>query len=215
KEQLEAIVAGFRAISEKAIESISAPHEQKSTEGKQSASAINVGLGQDAAAAIQAAQGQIKAADLVYANEVEKIKNSLALHQITEDEKTRLTVAAVNKREDAELAAIATAEEAQGLSKAQLQKLEDEKTQIILKAINQRQQLQNAGLQADAAAWESALKPIVSSWNSQLRSLLAGTETFSQAMKKMFGDLVIVIIENLETLALKKIAVNLAGLFGD
>jgi len=215
KDQLEAIVEGFRSITDKAIASISAPQEQRSTEGKQNAGGINIGLGQAAAAAVQAAQGQIKAADLVYANEVEKIKNSFALYQITEDEKTQLTIAALDRREKAELAAIAEAEKAQGLSPAQLQRLEDEKTQIIQKAVNQRQQIQDAGLHADVAAWESALKPIESAWNSQLRGLLAGTETFSQAMKKMFADLIIVIIEKLEELAVHKLAINLAGIFGD
>lgn len=215
KEQLEQFVASFKAVMDRLTNSLGTSAPAAPGEGKQNAGAINVGLGQQAAAAMQAAQGQIKAADLVYQNEAEKIKSRLALQQITEDQKTALTIAAINKREDAELAAIATAEKAQGLSAQQQQRLEDEKTQIIQKAINQRQQIQDQGLQADTVAWQNALKPIENAWNSQLRSLLAGTETFGQAMKKIFADLVMAIIEKLETLAVQKLAVNLAGLFGD
>jgi hypothetical protein len=182
---------------------------------KPQAPALAITNNQAISAALAAAQGQIKAADLAYQNEVEKLKNAAALHEITEDQKTQATIAAINRREDAEIAALNQAEVTAGLSVAQRQKIEDQKTQIVMKAVNQRQQVQDQGMQADVKAWESTLKPIESAWNSQLKGLLAGTESFSQAMKNIFGDLVIQIIEKLESLAVEKLAVNLASMFGD
>ncbi len=47
--------------------------------------------------------------------------------------------------------------------------------------------------------WNSALGSIESAFNSQLRGLLAGTTTWSQAFKKILGDLIIKFIEMCET----------------
>lgn len=64
--------------------------------------------------------------------------------------------------------------------------------------------LQAQQTQAIEKDWDSVIKPIQSAWNSQLRGLLSGTETFSQAMKKITADLVIAMIEKFEELAIIK-----------
>jgi hypothetical protein len=58
--------------------------------------------------------------------------------------------------------------------------------------------------------WNSALGSIESAFNSQLRGLLAGTTTWSQAFKKILGDLIIQFIETCETMVVKWAAAQLA-----
>jgi hypothetical protein len=58
--------------------------------------------------------------------------------------------------------------------------------------------------------WNSALGSIESAFNSQLRGLLAGTTTWSQAFKKILGDLIIQFIEMCETMVVKWAAAQLA-----
>ena len=54
------------------------------------------------------------------------------------------------------------------------------------------------------------LGSIESAFNSQLRGLLAGTTTWSQAFKKILGDLIIQFIEMCETMVVKWLAAQLA-----
>ena len=61
-----------------------------------------------------------------------------------------------------------------------------------------------------ASEWNKALSMITSSFNSQLRGLLAGTTTWSQAWKKMLGDMIIKFIEAAEQMLQKWIAMELA-----
>lgn len=181
---------------------------------KLNAGGINFGAGDSSKAAMEAAQGQIKAAELAYQGIAEKLKSAFDLHKITEDQKTAATVAAVNVREDAEMKALDAELARGGLSLAETEKIENQRSEIILKAINDRQKAQDEGLKEDTKEWQTALAPIESAWNSQLRSLLSGTETFSAAMKKVFGDLVLDAIEQFEKLAVEKAAAGLAGSVG-
>jgi hypothetical protein len=61
-----------------------------------------------------------------------------------------------------------------------------------------------------AKEWNQGLSMITSSFNSQLRGLLAGTTTWSQAWKKMLGDMAIKFIEFGEQMLQKWIAMELA-----
>jgi hypothetical protein len=58
--------------------------------------------------------------------------------------------------------------------------------------------------------WNKGLSMITSSFNTQLRGLLAGTTTWSQAWKKMLGDMIIKFIEFGEQMLQNWIAVELA-----
>lgn len=171
--------------------------------------------GDAARVAMEQAQGVIQAQNLAYENTVQKLDSELSVHQITEAQKTAATLAAINAREDAELAAIAEAEKSDDLSAAQIERLENEKTAVILKAINDRTKEQENANKVAVQDWAATLQPIEAAFNSQLRSLLAGTETFGQAMKKIFADLVVAILQYFEKLAFEKLATSLAAAFGD
>src|SRR5208282_505870 len=69
---------------------------------------------------------------------------------------------------------------------------------------------------AQVKTWESELAPIQSAWDSQLKGLLAGTTTWSQAMKSIVGDLVIALIKKMEELiVVNTIAKALQATFGE
>ena len=67
--------------------------------------------------------------------------------------------------------------------------------------------LDTQSVEAQQKLWQGYFSTIEGGFNSQLRSLLSGQETFAQAMKKIFADLVISFIESEE----KKLGVALAG----
>jgi hypothetical protein len=191
---------------------ISAHHQEEIERNKVARLAIT---NKDAAsAAMMAAEGAIKAADLQYSRTKEMLEAQYKVHAITEQQMTQATIEAVNAREAAELAAIAKAESRGGLTLAEHQKLENEKTKITQTAINERQKLQDKALEIEVKNWTSALSSIQSAWDSQLRGLLAGTTSFSAAMKSVFADLVLDIIKGFEKIALEKAALGLANLFG-
>src|SRR5262249_52512180 len=144
-----------------------------------------------------------------------RLNTDLALHRINETQKTAFTIEAIDQRLTAELNAINKAEESDDLSAKQKQNLENEKTRILQQAARDRNKASEQETLADVKAWESMLQPIQGAWNSQLQRLLAGTETFSEAMRNIFSQLAIQIIEKLESIAVQKLALSLATAFGD
>lgn len=158
------------------------------------------------AAAISAAQEQIKAADLIYQQQVEKINSQAALMQISERQKTEALLAALDVRHNAEIAALNQEAQIQGLNRAQYQKLQNDREQMDLKYASDHQRIVDQAAQQEEKEWKSAADGIASAFNSQLKGLLAGTTSFSQAMKSIFGDLVIKIIESVDKWVLEWIA---------
>ena len=58
--------------------------------------------------------------------------------------------------------------------------------------------------------WTASLGTIENAFNSQLRGLLAGTTSWSQAFKNILGDIIIKFIEMCETMMVKWLAAELA-----
>ena len=73
-----------------------------------------------------------------------------------------------------------------------------------------RIQRQGGKIAQQQRTWTSALGSIETAFNLQLRGLLAGTTTWSQAFKKILGDLIIQFIEMCETMVVKWTAAQLA-----
>jgi hypothetical protein len=165
-------------------------------------------------AAIAAMQGQIEAASQAFQKNEVLLNAGVAIHAVSEDQKTQLTLAAIKKREDADIAAIDKVLARDDLTKTETQRIENEKTKIVEAANLQRLQITAQTLQRETQEWEAVLKPIEGAWNSQLRSLLAGTETWSQAMRKILGDLILDFIEKMESIGVEKLAGTLAGALG-
>lgn len=156
----------------------------------------------------------IQSADDFYALEKQHLSTALGLHQITYDQETAALLRDLDARKTAEDgfydAEIAAVKAAGGNYEAivRLKTKADEQWQL------QHDKIVATALEKDTAEWQAALSPVLSSWNSQLRGLLSGTETWSQAMKKILGDLVIQFIEGLERMALAKASLGLAQSLG-
>jgi hypothetical protein len=146
--------------------------------------------------AAEAAKSQMQMANLVYQDEMEKLKTSLALHNITEAQKTAGTIAAIKERLDKQLAALdEEAVKAKG-NAVKLKQIEDERTKYTEKAAIDREKAEDDAAVKTAKEWEAAADQIAGAFNSQLKGLLAGTTTWSKAMKNISADLVLKFIEN-------------------
>lgn len=149
------------------------------------------------------------------------LATELKLHEITYDQETTELLAALDARLSAQTRALTAeynAEVAAHAGKLDAQKAAYQKYMEGLAKVDaawagQHQKIVDSALIHDEQEWQAALSPIMSAWNSQLRGLLGGTESWSKAMKKIVGDLVIQIIEYFERLAVQKAALGLADMF--
>jgi hypothetical protein len=146
-------------------------------------------------AAMEEAQERIKLADMEYAQIAEKLNSEFKIHQITESEKTAATLDALDKRHNAEMGELALETQIGGLNLAQHQKIIDQFETLDKKYQADRQKIIDVGIQEETAKWNGYFSTIEGAFNSQLRGLLAGTTSWSQATKTIFGDLVIKFIE--------------------
>jgi hypothetical protein len=186
--------------------------EQFGDSAKKNAAAIATAGKDIAGGQLAAMQGQIKAADAAYKLTLEQASTAVKSYQITEDQKTKIVLAAILTRENAELTAI-NGELAHGqLSITQRANLENQKTQIIAKANLDRQKIVDEAVIKEAQTWKEGADQIAGAFNSQLRGLLSGQETFGQAMKKMSGDLIIKLISDIDKWAIEWLAAQLRTL---
>ena len=183
-------------------------------EKKPQAPALNV-QGKDVLASeITAINAQIAAQDKYYQSQVERINSLATTFQIGEQKKTQMLLAAVAQRHDLQSAEVDQELSLAGLSAQQYQKAVAEKLKIDEKYAADRQKILDQAFQAEVKQWDNLLNPVVSAWDSQLRKLLAGTETFGQAMKNIFADLALSAIKELEKIAVQQAAIGLAKAAG-
>jgi hypothetical protein len=168
---------------------------------------------QAAREAIAAMQGEVQAASRAYQEQVNNINSSLALTRITEQQKTALTLDAINQRQTAELDAAHAALDAlagnDAATLAEKKRIENEITKILQEAAAARAKVAEQEAAARQKAVESIVGPVQGAWDSQWRGLLGGTESFGTAMKKVTADLVLDMIKEFEKLAVIKPLENL------
>jgi hypothetical protein len=156
--------------------------------------------------AAEEARSQMQMANLVYQDEMEKLKTSLALHNTTEAQKTAETIAAIKERLRTQLDALDQEAKKVKDNAVKLKQIEDEKTAYKKKAAIEQEKVEDAAAVKTAQEWKAAADQISSAFNSQLQKLLAGTEKWSQAMKKIAADLVLKMIEQQVKLTLEWLA---------
>ena len=130
--------------------------------------------------------------------------------QITQQQKFALLEAETRQEYEAELALLERKAEIAGLTVSQRQKAIDRIAELEAKHRADMLRLDEQAIAAQQKMWSSALGSIETAFNSQLRGLLAGTTSWSQASKKILGDLVIQFIEMCETMVVKWTAAQLA-----
>lgn len=158
------------------------------------------------AAALEAAQQRIKTAEMEYQMTADRIKNVYGNFIFTEGAKTAALLTALDRRRALTQAALDDELKIGGLSLAQHQKILNEKLTADQKYAFDRQKIIEAAAKEEEKTWNTGFNVIQTSFNSQLRGLLAGTTTWTQAMKSMLGDMVIKAIELFEKMAFEWIA---------
>jgi hypothetical protein len=185
---------------------------------KLNATPINMGGADALKAQMEQLQAAIKVADEQYKQTQEHLGAEAKLHEITYAQETAALLDALEDRHGMELAANAAEAEVGGQTVAQYQKIANDKIAIDAKYSADHQKIIDQAAEREAQEWKSAADQIAGAFNSQLRSLLAGTETWGQAMKKISGDIVLKFIEDqikatIEFLANKarEVAVSIAA----
>ena len=130
--------------------------------------------------------------------------------QITQRQKFALLEAETEREYAAELALLDQKLKLSNLDVEQKQKILDKKAVLEIKHRTDMLRLDEQAIAQQQRMWTSALGSIETAFNSQLRGLLAGTTTWSQAFKKILGDLIIQFIEMCETMVVKWTAAQLA-----
>lgn len=152
----------------------------------------------------------MKAAQLATAEEVrlvsDGLKQKLALYaeaaqfyEITQGEKVALSRQAIDQEYSAQLAAI---QQRQGLGEQTLadqQRLDNLLIEAARRRDDEMAALTRSGLQEQERDYQSFANSIEQAFNSQLRGLLSGTESWHTAFKSVLEDLLIKFIEWTET----------------
>ncbi len=200
---IDKAVAGYKKL-------ITAMGEASGGAGKPQAPAIPVTDTSALKASNELYEGQIKAAENAYKQIQQQLEAEVKLHQVTYDQETQALLAALDTRWQAELNAYEKELALYPQGSADWQRAWNERAQAYQRFVTEHEAQTNKMLEQDAKQWESMLKPIESAFNSQLRGLLAGTESWGQAMKKMTGDVLIKFIEMAEEMGVKWIATEAA-----
>lgn len=174
------------------------------------AGTMNFGAGEAMQAAITAAQNQIKLADMVYQQTTDRIKHQYGDFIFTEGAKTAALGAALDQRYALEMDAIEKEKKAAAGSPSAYAKVLAEKLMLDQKYAMDKQKLIEASAMAEEKSWNNLFQGIQSAFDSQLRGLLAGTTTWTQAMKAALGNFVIWAITQFEKMAFEWAAHELA-----
>lgn len=169
-------------------------------------------------AAAEQFQTQIKLADEEYKQTQEHLASEVKLHELTYEQETQALLAALAKRHDAENAQIDGELVLYARGSAGYQKVIAEREQLDAKYAAEHQKIIDQAAEHEAAEWKSVADQMSGAFNSQLKSLLDGTESWGQAMKKIFADLALKFIETqitetVETAATvaRNVALHLSG----
>lgn len=211
RKTFESFVSGYVSGTRTMDAAVDEFHQRQ----KLSAKAIDEGAAQAAAAQIKFAEAQIKTAEQVYEQDIERINKGVEAHSLSEGQKLALTFAAINKREDLELSVV-NRELADGqLSAEQRATFEAKKTEIVNKAVLDRIKASDKERQQVRAQYEQIAQGITSAFSSQFGAILSGTESFSAGMQKAFAELATKVIENLLKVAAEMLIIKaLMAVFG-
>jgi hypothetical protein len=206
---LEEIIASIKLLSDMIDGAIARFQKFQDEAGK--AQRAGQSGGRDGSGAAGRASAGLRSADTDYRRTQEMLSAELKLHLITYDQESAALLAALEVRYAARKAARDQEAKESAGNAARLAKISQQQAADDAKQKLETSRIVNRQVEQDAKSWESVLQPIEGAWDSQLRKLLAGTETFGQAMKHVFADLVMDAIKQFEKLAVEKAATGLAG----
>ena len=226
KEALQSFSAPFGAINGQlaalanaSSQAFSAERQQPYRDALIATQALEQSLAADhahAAAALRSGDEEayadaVKAAQLATAEELrllaDGLKQKLALYseearfyEITQAQKLAFSRQALDEEYAAELAALQKREALGEQSLAAKQRIDDIMIEATRRRDDEMASLTRSALQEEEREYQSFANSIEQAFNSQLRALLAGTETWRAAFKKVLDDLLIKFIEWTETM---------------
>jgi hypothetical protein len=131
-------------------------------------------------------------------------------YQITQNQKYAMLEAATQKEYEAELKLLQQEADLGNLKAQQYQQVLNRITLLKQKHDLDMIRLDEQAIAQQQQMWNTALGTIETAFNSQLRGLLAGTTSWSQAFKNILGDVIIKFIEMCEQMVVKWLAAELA-----
>jgi hypothetical protein len=177
--------------------------------GTKSAQGLIGSSGDGVAAAMKEVDGEIKILREGLAQKKLILDQEVAQHRISQNEKFAALQFETQKEYEAELAKLDKEKAIGGLSLAQRQVVENKILELKAKHNTEMISLDGQAIAAQTKMWQGYLSAIQSAWDSQLRGLLAGTTSFKQAMKNIFGDLIIGLIQAAEKMGIEWAAAQL------
>ena len=130
--------------------------------------------------------------------------------QITQNQKFAMLEAATQKEYEAELALLQQEAALGDLSVRQWNAVLIKIAALKAKHNTDMIKLDEQAIAQQQQQWTAALSTIEGAFNSQLRGLLAGTTSWSQAFKHILGDIIIDFIEMCDRMVVKWLAAQLA-----
>lgn len=148
----------------------------------------------------------MRLADLAYATTKQHLAAELKLHEITYEQETAALLAALDQRRAKEEQALDGELALYARGSVQYEKVLDQRAQKEARYFAERQRIVDQAALHEAQQWKAVADQIASAFNSNLQKLLAGTETWSQAMKKISASLILKLIEDQVKLTLEWLA---------
>ena len=163
---------------------------------KLNATPITVDASQALKAQMALYHGMIKDADDAYKLTADKLGSQVQLHQISYDQETAALLSALDTRYKAEQAVFIAELALAQKGTAEYQRILNTENAADDKYLLERQKATEKAAEEDAKQWKAAADQVAGAFNSQLKGLLAGTTSWSQAMKNISADLVLKFIQN-------------------
>ena len=165
---------------------------------------------QNSANQIGTVNGQIKVLQLQLAQQRLVLNAEAAQFQITQDQKFAMLEAETQKEYEAQLALLKQEAALGNLKVEQRNRVLDKIAELQIKHETDMIRLDEQAIAQQQQMWTTSLDTIAGAFNSQLRGLLAGTTSWSQAFKNILGDIIIKFIEMCDEMVVKWLAAELA-----
>lgn len=159
-----------------------------------------------AASQVKEMGNAIRLADAEFNSTRQHLATELKLHEMTYDQETAALLAALGQRLAKEETALDGELVLYARGSAQYERVLNERSQKEARYFAERQRIVDQAAEHEAQQWKSVADQIAGAFDSNLRKLLAGTESWSQAMKKTSADLVLKFVEDQVKLSLEWLA---------
>jgi hypothetical protein len=160
-------------------------------------------------AAMKEADGEIRVLRASLDQKKVLLDQGVAQYRLTQDQKFAALERYTQQEFEAERSILQNQLAIGGLTLTQRQTILNKLKELESKHNADMIALDGQAVAAQIALWRGALSSIESSWNGQLRGLLAGTTSFKNAFKSILGDMVVNAVQYFTKMGVEWLAVQL------